>query len=131
MLAANPNYKSVLVVDDDDQLNYLFCRQLKATGFKVHGVLSVREAIFYLQQHDVPDILVLDMELQDGYGTQVLDYVRARGFNDTKAVIVSANAFTRHYTTVNYSVDHMLMKPISPRGLSVFIQELVNQAGCG
>ncbi len=131
MQALKPNAKNVLVVDDDEQINYLFCRQLKASGFQPHGVFSVAEAIAYLEHNTIPDILVLDMELTDGFGTQVLDYVRGRGYHQTKAVIVSANAFTRHYSTVDYAVDHVLMKPISPRGLSVFLSELVNQAGCG
>lgn len=123
MMELTSNIKRVLVVEDDDQINYLFSRQLRNAGFFCMTAASVSEAMEQIKQNGVPDIVVLDLELGDGSGTAVLDYVRSRN-EQTKVVIVSANAFRQHYNTVDYTIDHMLMKPVSPRGLSVFLHEL-------
>ncbi|GAB4517093.1 MAG: hypothetical protein OHK0046_23400 [Anaerolineae bacterium] len=123
MLEIVSNIKRVLVVDDDPQVNYLFSRQLRNAGFLCMSAASVSEAMEQIDRHGVPDIVVLDLQLGDGDGTAVLDYIRQQGEN-TKVVVVSANAFARHYNTIDYTIDHMLVKPVSPRGLSVFIHEL-------
>lgn len=114
----------ILIVEDNQQINHLFCKKLGAAGYTCRGVHSIGEAVNSLKTDGLPSLIVLDLELGDGYGTEVLDYLKASDqADDTRIIVVSANAFSFQYPLDNYRVDHTLLKPVSPRGLSALIKE--------
>lgn len=116
--------KTVLIVEDDEQINAMYHKQLSASGFSCESALSIQQALEVLNTFQ-PDVIVLDLTLGDGHGSQVLDYIRNRGYQNTQIVIVSADAFSTHHDLIDYGVDHVLLKPVSPRGLSVLLHELL------
>jgi CheY-like chemotaxis protein len=63
--------KTVLVVDDDDDVRWLHRRQLTSRGYRVLEASSLGEA--YGKLANAPDAIVLDLELPDGKSTTLLD----------------------------------------------------------
>jgi len=61
----------VLVVDDDDDLRFLYRRVLTNRGYRVLEASSLEDAFEKLAQS--PDAVVLDLELPDGKSTVLLD----------------------------------------------------------
>jgi DNA-binding response OmpR family regulator len=59
---------SVLVVEDNHDLNRLFTRQLAFSGHQVIGLESLEAAMLYLDTHPAPDLIIMDLELGDGSG---------------------------------------------------------------
>lgn len=120
------NKKSVLVIEDNQQVNRLFCKQLSITGRPVHSASSVWEALKLLAQGLRPDLIILDLELGDGYGTEVLDYLSENGYLPN-VIVVSAHSYSTHNQLAQYHVDEVLVKPVSPRVLSALAHNLLNQ----
>jgi two-component system response regulator HydG len=64
---------TILLVEDDDDAAFLFGMVLERAGAVVRRAAGVAEALEVAQQSPVVDLLVSDVHLPDGSGSQVLD----------------------------------------------------------
>jgi CheY-like chemotaxis protein len=71
--AAGPR---ILVVDDDPQVRRLFARKLRSAGYSVSEAQSGRQALDVLRGSRF-DLLVLDLEMPDTDGFEVLKSMRS------------------------------------------------------
>ncbi|HSC69306.1 MAG TPA: response regulator, partial [Cellvibrio sp.] len=62
----------IFVVDDDLILNELFCNFLNSKGFNTTGVGSLNEAFEVLKTNVPMDLILLDYQLGDGTGLDVV-----------------------------------------------------------
>ncbi len=63
---------SVLIVDDEETARDNIASFLRSLGYEVFGVSTLREAIEYIERGQA-DIILLDVELPDGYGPSLLE----------------------------------------------------------
>lgn len=115
---------TILIVEDNPKLNKMFRKQLTANGYNCAGAAGVKDAIKHVENAGVPSLIVLDLELNDGYGTDFLQYLQENDIQ-TRIVVVSANAYSRSVPDYDYPVDQVLLKPISPRGLAALIKDTI------
>lgn len=93
-------FQSALIVDDHP----LFCDALSMTLQTVAGVGSInsaatlQEAIQWLQDHDEPDVIVLDLNLPDVNGLDGV--IRLRNAANAPIVVVSSMADNRVISSV-------------------------------
>ena len=80
----------VLLLEDDPDQRALAERRLQAAGYPVHGVESVRK--FYEQlSKNSPDAILLDVNLTDGDGFEVLSVLRRHpAYTFTPVVMLTA-----------------------------------------
>lgn len=119
--------KHILIVEDNVPINKLFCKNLVANGFACQGVFRVDEAIQSLQSCAF-DAIVLDFELPDGYGIQIIDHLNQHRMN-IPTVVVSASTRVlelKHYRQ-HHLVKDILVKPVSPRQLSTVMYNILFQ----
>lgn len=64
--------QSILLIEDNADVLYLYEFILKQGGFDVFTAQSGSEAIATLSQIDQPDLILLDMQLGDMLGTELL-----------------------------------------------------------
>ena len=87
--------KSVLVVDDDDDLRESLCMVLQSQGYPIFQATNGREAIETLNKIDTPPgLIILDMIMDEMNGKQFLQYVR-QSYPQTHAkipVLISTGA---------------------------------------
>lgn len=62
----------ILLVDDDQQLNELLCEFLRSKGFLAYSAFSFAEAKCKLSTDHEIDLVLLDYELGDGNGLQLM-----------------------------------------------------------
>ena len=112
----------ILVIDDDVTLNRLMVGQLNKMGYAATGVYSWAEAEVYLQQND-PHLVLLDCQLPDARGSQVLPKLAP----DYPVVIITA------YGSVKEAVGAMrsgaaeyLLKPINMDELELVIRRTLD-----
>jgi DNA-binding response OmpR family regulator len=85
-----PMLPDVLVVDDDPMLNELFQAAVKLAGCSPTPIGDGISALEYLQSN-VPDLILLDLELPRVHGTKILRYIsQANHLQSTRIIIVSA-----------------------------------------
>ncbi|MDQ2741205.1 MAG: response regulator [Chloroflexota bacterium] len=99
---------SVLVVEDDASLVRAIVRNLVARGFPARSATTVHDAVQSLEI-DPPAILVLDIDLPDGSGWEVLRALRAKG-GDVTVIIMSALK-PNPRLAAELCADHVIEKP--------------------
>jgi DNA-binding response OmpR family regulator len=112
---------NILVIEDDINLNRLFVKQLRANGHTLESAFSVKTAMDLLTYGAVPDVVVVDLELEDGSSAPILELLKKEAFVKTKVVIVSGNAYSKSSGVDHGHVAHVLLKPVSPRALTLLI----------
>ena len=78
---------SILIVEDDNDINNLICNTLKAEGYQCERAFDGKEGADKIEQNRY-DLLLLDIMLPEINGYELLDYVRRIG--DTPVIIISA-----------------------------------------
>jgi two-component system, NtrC family, response regulator AtoC len=79
----------ILILEDDDLLRQVTAERLEREGYSVVAAANLAEARALLDQQ-TPDLAVLDIQLPDGLGTDLLEELTRSG--DTVCVMMSAHA---------------------------------------
>ena len=119
-----PQPRSVLVVEDDDEIREMMTLLLEMDGHVVTGVATGHAALTYLQGNaQLPDLMVLDLELGNMTGDDLITVLCQR--EEWRAIpIVMVSASQRLAETAQAcGVAAYLRKPFEPRVL----QEVVRQ----
>jgi DNA-binding response OmpR family regulator len=80
---------NVLIVEDDPVLVHAISRNLAVRGYAVESARTVAEALAALEP-DCPALLLLDIDLPDGSGWDILRALRAGGCEATPVIVISA-----------------------------------------
>ena len=83
-----PRYRRVLLVEDEAPLRRVIARNLSGRGIVVREAATVTEALAELRA-EVPDLILLDINLPDRTGWDVLRDLKQRGV-DVPTIVVSA-----------------------------------------
>ncbi len=83
-----PRYRQVLLVDDEAAFRQIIARNLTARGVEVREADTAGRAIADIAE-DRPDLLLLDLNLPDRSGWDVLRALRRQGI-DVPTVVISA-----------------------------------------
>jgi DNA-binding response OmpR family regulator len=79
----------ILVVEDDESMTDAIVRNLTARGYEVHCAADVSEAIALLRIIQ-PAMVLLDIDLPDGSGWEVLRELRSQGVDDVPVIVITA-----------------------------------------
>jgi DNA-binding response OmpR family regulator len=116
----------ILVVEDDDDLQFLYDKALARQGYEVTSAQNTGEAIIHLATDDF-DAIILDINMPDAPGTKVLEFkqgdVRLRNI---PVLVVSANEKYRG-ETLALGARYFLVKPVSLQDLTAAIKDVLNR----
>ncbi len=79
----------VLVVDDEQLVRWFLERALKKWGFDVVSVSNTRDAFTQLEKNSF-DVLITDLRMPEGNGTELLNRVREMTNSPKNVVVCSA-----------------------------------------
>jgi CheY-like chemotaxis protein len=123
----NENTATVLVVEDNEQLNKLYSKALAHIGLQTVQAGSGRQAIEQLCML-VPDVVLLDMVMKDGDGRDVIKFMKTQPrLSQTEIVIVSGGGKQYEDYARAEGIDYFLQKPVSVGTLIDFVQNLICQ----
>jgi DNA-binding NtrC family response regulator len=118
--------KGILVVDDDKIIVDSLCEFLSLEGFQAGGVESFKGAVASLQKQSYP-LVIMDINLPDGDGFELLDLVR-RSYPQTVVIVITG------YGTIESAVRAIkkgaydyLTKPIVDDELRLAIERALKQ----
>lgn len=118
---------SILVVDDDEMLNYLFCSFLESKGLNTISASSVADAKAVLQGNATVDLILLDYQLGDGVGLDLLSSASNLSLTEFPPVImISANEEPEFLAACfQAGVNDYIIKPVNLSLLALKVEALI------
>lgn len=100
---------SILVIEDDPEINTLLCRAFEREGYSVKSVLTGSEGLFCLKNENF-QIVLLDLMLPYKSGDQLLSELRL--FSDIPVIVISAKETTQNkIDLLRLGADDYVTKP--------------------
>ena len=93
------NNKSVLVVDDDQDLRYILSVRLVSAGYLVYGAANGLEALMQMEKYSV-DVVLTDYRMPNMDGFEFLSFCRMK-WPGTPVVVFSAEQDDLAYEAVD------------------------------
>ena len=125
-MSSDPRPVRILLVDEEETFTHVVRLALELEGWEVRAVHSAADAI---RDRSRPDIVLLDMMLPDGLGTDVVAAMRTAG---SRAVVVFVTGRAEHeHRAAAYAAgaDGYLTKPFSLEEVVDHLQVIVRSLG--
>src|SRR5437763_7235460 len=120
--------RSVLVVEDDDELREVLGRGLREEGFGVEAAATGARALDLVETTS-PDALVIDIGLPDADGRDLCQALRARGIETPVLFLTAREALVDRIAGFDAGGDDYLAKPFAFVELVARLQALLRRSG--
>jgi two-component system response regulator MprA len=120
--------RTVLLVEDDDELRGVLGRGLREEGFAVDFAANGAIALERVDQA-VPDVLVIDIGLPDADGRDLCQALRARGIQTPVLFLTARDAVVDRISGFDAGGDDYLSKPFAFVELVARLQALMRRGG--
>jgi CheY-like chemotaxis protein len=121
----------VMIVEDTQYIGELAALILKRIGLEAELCLTAEDAIRYMEEVALPDLIVLDIGMPGMSGWEFLDVIKA--YEDTKTIPVIVT--TAYSDAANRligrlrEVDRYLTKPYKPNELQSIVSQILKERG--
>ena len=120
--------RSVLVVEDDDELREVLGRGLREEGFGVQAAATGARALALVETTS-PDALVIDIGLPDADGRDLCQALRAQGIETPVLFLTAREALVDRIAGFDAGGDDYLAKPFAFVELVARLQALLRRRG--
>lgn len=114
----------ILLVDDDLELTEEVTQHLEKNGFAVQTASTVAEAVSHWPEYR-PDVVLLDFNLPDGEGIEVLDDIVSREAEIAVVMLSGYGTIQRAVEAIKMGAEDFLTKPVDPDHLTIVLQKLI------
>ena len=106
--------KTILVVDDQDDIRTFVCKALESRGYKTLAACDGEEG-WAMVQKEKPDLLILDVKMPKMTGIEVLANVRAaEALREIPVIMLTGETGDEDVLAgLTGGADHYLTKPIT------------------
>jgi two-component system chemotaxis response regulator CheY len=107
--------KRTLVVDDSRVIRSIVGRALGELGFEIEEAGNGREGLERMRQGTLPALMMVDWNMPEMSGLEMVQAVRANGaWNDVRLIMItSENESERVQEALEAGADEYIMKPFS------------------
>ena len=120
--------RTILVVEDDDELRTVLRNGLREEGFTVEGAATGADALLRVDEAP-PDLFVIDVGLPDTDGRDLCQAVRARGIQTPVLFLTARDALVDRIAGFDAGGDDYLTKPFAFVELVARVNALLRRAG--
>lgn len=117
----------ILIVEDDQDLNWTVCRHLNARGYQTHGVLCAQEAFDALYENRF-DLILSDIMMPGMDGFALAEAVRRQDKNIPILFMTARDDFTAKERGFRLGIDDYIVKPVNLDELVLRIGALLRRA---
>lgn len=115
----------VLVVDDNPEIRSLILTTLGNTFYDLAEAANGEQALQYLNTHDLPDLVILDLAMPGMSGMDVLQEIKASPETaQIEVVVLSANADQQKNHAISIGARAVIAKPFGPLALLQMVEDL-------
>ncbi|MEJ2726231.1 MAG: sigma-54 dependent transcriptional regulator, partial [Deltaproteobacteria bacterium] len=120
--------KSVLIVDDEDNIRRYLGQSLDQAGFEVSTAEYGKEAINLLLQRHI-DVVLLDLNLPDVNGLDVLKELKKIDVESIVIIITAYGDIASAVEAMRLGAYDFLTKPFDPEDIEIVIDKALKIAG--
>jgi two-component system response regulator MprA len=124
----DPLGRSILVVEDDEELRSVLGSGLREEGFAVETVATGADALQRVEKTP-PDMLVIDIGLPDTDGRDLCQALRARGIQTPVLFLTARDALVDRIAGFDAGGDDYLTKPFAFVELVARVQAVMRRSG--
>lgn len=115
----------ILIVEDNKAIHHMLVYIVKKMGHSLDDVYFLKDAIDHVRTKNF-DFILLDLNLPDGYGADLLRVLRDELHSDTPVVILSAVQKELNIVDcLELGANDYLMKPFDPEDVRNVIQRMI------
>lgn len=120
--------KRILVIDDELSIRMLLGNYI-GKSYDVITKIDGLEGIKYLEEGNVPDLIVADIQMPNLDGYELLKQIRASGlFKDIPMIMLSGiESSQERVKCLRLGADDYLVKPFNPEELLLRINNLIRR----
>lgn len=106
-------FKRLLIIEDDSTLKTALFRALSKLGFLITTAANKAEALHWIQSQANWDAVLLDIQLPDGNGLDLLPEIRKKSTTLPVIILTGQASFETATTATQKGASHVLIKPSS------------------
>src|SRR5262249_50102897 len=118
--------ETILLVDDDLDFQEIVTDRLAALGYRVLAASNGHEGLALLE-HEGPQIVLLDIEMPDMNGLEVLQAMRTRAPDVTVVMLTAYGTIERAVEAMRHGAYDFLPKPFEPAHLVLTVQKALER----
>lgn len=118
--------KKILLVDDRSSITLLLVHFL-SKHYEVEAKNDGLEAIAWLQQGNIPDLIITDLQMPNIDGLELIKRLKESGYFKNIPIIVlsSKDSSSDRVQCLKAGADDYLMKPFNPEELLIRIEKIL------
>lgn len=122
----NPTKRSVLIVEDEPMMRSFLKRTLES-DYEVITEENGKFALEWLYKGNLPDLLIVDLQMPEMDGFDFVEYIRRSGFFNRLPIIVlsSRDSVDDRLRCFELGANDYLIKPFNPKELKYRINNLM------
>ncbi len=117
---------TVLVVDDDPDIQEVLRDRLESLGYRVLVAASGKEGLDLLEKQS-PQLLLLDIEMPDMNGLEVLKEIRKREYDVTVVMITAYGTIERAVQAMREGAYDFIPKPFEPDHIGLTVRKALER----
>ncbi|TAK01726.1 sigma-54-dependent Fis family transcriptional regulator [bacterium] len=121
-----PPKGTILVVDDDPDIQEVLRDRLESLGYQVLLAANGREGLELLEKQS-PQLLLLDIEMPDMNGLEVLREIRKRENDVTVVMITAYGTIERAVQAMKEGAYDFIPKPFEPDHIALIVQKALER----
>lgn len=114
---------NVFIIEDEESISKLICLYLKKSDITPIPFYNAEDALSYLEKNNIPDLVILDLNLPGISGFEFLEVFRKKYDKSIPVMIASARDQDEDIIKgLGYGADDFVTKPFSPSVLAARVQ---------
>jgi len=118
-----------LVIVDDEPVIRLLLNEFLQKKFKIHTLNGGLECLHYLEENDLTKILIIDLNMPDISGLEVITILRSnKKWAKLAIIVLSAEESSKdRIRCLNAGADDYMLKPFNPQELDARIYSILRR----
>lgn len=123
--------KTLILAIDDEPSVLMIIQHFFKEKFTVEVKNTAGEALKWMQEGNIPDLIICDLNMPDINGGEMVKFVRSSGFFSAIPFIIlsGTESSEQKIQILNAGADDFMVKPFNPKELEARINSILRRSG--